>query len=69
VKVPDAPFRWHTVKGPWFDNNLALLQDGPDGLHLTWHTGKVEGDDERHPKLEEVASVTVPAASREPIQS
>ncbi|WP_136707977.1 alkaline phosphatase D family protein [Agromyces sp. H66] len=62
VKVPDAPFRWHTVKGPWFDNNLALLQDGPDGLKLTWHTGKVDDGDERHPRLEEVASVTVPAA-------
>lgn len=68
VKVPDAPFRWHTVKGPWFDNNLALLQEGADGLHLTWHTGKVDGDDELHPRLEEVASVTVPAASRAPIE-
>ena len=31
VHVPDPPFRWRTVKGPWFDNNLALLEDGPDG--------------------------------------
>lgn len=68
VKVPDAPFRWHTVKGPWFDNNLALLQEGADGLHLTWHTGKVDDGDELHPRLEEVASVTVPAASRAPIE-
>ncbi len=69
VKVPDAPFRWHTVKGPWFDNNLALLQDGPDGLQLTWHTGVVEHGDELHPRLEEVASVTVPAASGAAIES
>lgn len=61
AKVPDAPFEWHTVKGPWFDNNLALLQDGPDGLRLTWHTGVVERGDEQHPRLEEVASITVPA--------
>ncbi|MFD4420595.1 alkaline phosphatase D family protein [Agromyces sp. NPDC058484] len=60
VKVPDPPFRWNTVKGPWFDNNLALLQDGPDGLTMTWHTGVVHGGDELHPRLEEVASVTVP---------
>ena len=49
------------MKGPWFDNNLALLQDGPDGLRLTWHTGVVEHGDERHPRLEEVAAITVPA--------
>ena len=61
VKVPDPPFRWHTVKGPWFDNNLALLEDGPDGLTMTWHTGVVDHGDERHPRLEVVASVTVPA--------
>ena len=61
VKVPDPPFHWSTIKGPWFDNNLALLQDGPDGLTMTWHTGKVEHGDELHPRLEEVASVTVQA--------
>ncbi|MBM7503402.1 alkaline phosphatase D family protein [Agromyces aurantiacus] len=61
VKVPDAPFEWHTVKGPWFDNNLALLHDAPDGLRLTWHTGVVEHGDELHPKLERVAAITVPA--------
>ena len=62
VKVPDPPFRWKTVKGPWFDNNLALLQDGSDGLTMTWHTGVVDRGDELHPRLEEVASITVPAA-------
>jgi PhoD-like phosphatase len=62
VKVPDPPFRWKTVKGPWFDNNLALLQDGSDGLTMTWHTGVVHRGDELHPRLEEVATITVPAA-------
>ena len=61
VHVPDPPFRWHTVKGPWFDNNLALLEDGPDGLTMTWRTGVVDRGDEAHPRLEDVASVTVPA--------
>nr|WP_307785388.1 alkaline phosphatase D family protein [Microbacterium hibisci] len=61
AKVPDPPFRWKTVKGPWFDNNLALLQEGADGLTMTWHTGIVEDGDELHPRLEEVASITVPA--------
>ncbi|MEI5583653.1 MULTISPECIES: alkaline phosphatase D family protein [unclassified Agromyces] len=58
AKVPDPPFTWRTVKGPWFDNNLALLQDEPAGLAMTWHTGVVDGD-ERMPRLEEVAAVLV----------
>ena len=56
----DPPFRWRTVKGPWFDNNLALLRDGPDALTITWHTGVVVDGDQDHPRLEDVASVTVP---------
>jgi len=28
---------------------------------MTWHTGVVEDGDELHPRLEEVASITVPA--------
>ncbi len=60
VKVADPPFRWKSVKGPWFDNNLALLVDSADGLELTWSTGIVDGD-ERHPRLAEVESVEVAA--------
>jgi hypothetical protein len=61
VKVADPPFTWRTVKGPWFDNNLALLQDGSEGLTMTWHTGTVDHSDELHPRLEAVATITVPA--------
>jgi hypothetical protein len=53
AKVPDAPFRWRKVKGPWFDNCIATLEDGPDGLALTWETGVVDGDLD-HPSLEVV---------------
>jgi len=63
VKVPDPPFRWHTVQGPWFDNNLALLEDGADGVKLTWRSGVVERGDDLHPRLEDVASVVVPSTS------
>jgi hypothetical protein len=68
VKVPDPPFDWHTIEGPWFDNNLAVLQDGPDGLAMTWHTGVIDHGDELHPRLEQVASVVV-SARREAEQS
>ena len=69
AKVPDPPFRWRTVKGPWFDNNLALLEEGADGLTMTWHRGVVEGGDERHPRLEEVASLTVSAKREADVSS
>jgi hypothetical protein len=31
ANVPDPPFRWSGVKGPWFDNNLACLEAAPEG--------------------------------------
>lgn len=59
AKVPDPPFRWKGVKGPWFTNNLACLEVVPEGLKLWWQTGVVDNGDELHPRLERVASVTV----------
>jgi hypothetical protein len=58
--VPDPPFTWGLLRGPWFDNNLAVLEDkGVDGLAMAWYTGVVEDGDHEHPRLDEVASVTV----------
>ena len=59
AKVPDPPFRWSGIKGPWFDNNLACLEATPEGLKLWWQTGVVDGGDHLHPRLERVATVTV----------
>ncbi|WP_081747637.1 alkaline phosphatase D family protein [Arthrobacter sp. Br18] len=61
VKVPDPPFRWRNIRGPWFDNNLAALEDTPEGLTLSWQTGTVDDGDHLHPGLKEVAAMTVPA--------
>jgi hypothetical protein len=58
AKVPPPPFEWGTVAGPWFDNSVATLEDGDDGLVLTWETGVVHGDPQR-PRLEQVARVVV----------
>jgi hypothetical protein len=58
--VPDPPFTWGLLRGPWFDNNLAVLEDkGVDGLAMAWYTGVVEDGDHEHPRLDEVASVVV----------
>jgi hypothetical protein len=59
AKVPDPPFRWSGVKGPWFDNNLACLEVAPGGLKLWWQKGVVDGGDNLHPRLERVADITV----------
>ncbi|MEC5190847.1 MULTISPECIES: alkaline phosphatase D family protein [unclassified Arthrobacter] len=59
AKVPDPPFRWSGIKGPWFDNNLANLEVSPEGLKLWWQTGVVHDGDHLHPRLERVASITV----------
>lgn len=59
AKVPDPPFRWSGIKGPWFDNNLACLEVAPEGLKLWWQRGVVEGGDNLNPRLERVAEITV----------
>jgi hypothetical protein len=64
--VPDPPFRWSGVKGPWFTNNLACLEVAPEGLKLWWQTGVVDNGDHQHPRLERVASLTLAPRSAKP---
>jgi hypothetical protein len=59
AKVPNAPFRWHNIAGPWFDNSIAIVEDLDDGLAVQWLTGVVEGDDHEHPHLDKVAQVVL----------
>ncbi|WP_323958790.1 alkaline phosphatase family protein [Arthrobacter sp. JZ12] len=60
ARVPKPPFDWKSVKGPWFDNNLAVLEDTGSGLRLRWTTG-IDGKDPEAPGLKEVADVTISA--------
>ncbi len=57
--VPNPPFRWTCVEGPWFNNNLASLEVTPGGLKLWWQTGVVEDGKELHPQLQQVTALTV----------
>ncbi len=59
ARVPDPPFRWRRLKGPWFDNSIAVLEDQSEGLRLSWYTGTVHHGDDLHPRLDEVASEVV----------
>jgi hypothetical protein len=56
AKVPRAPFSWHYLAGPWFDNSIAVLEERPDGLVFRWHAGRVgrglwRRADHLHPEL------------------
>jgi phosphodiesterase/alkaline phosphatase D-like protein len=54
--VPLSPLRWAITQGPWYDNNLAVLELGPDGLRMWWLAGESDGRPER-PALRRVATV------------
>lgn len=57
--VPNPPFAWSGIKGPWFDNCLAIIEATGDGLEISWVTGVVRDGDHMHPRLDtvEVASL------------
>ena len=57
--VPDPPFRWDTVRGPWFDNNIATLEVTEQGLEMHWVTGEVRDGNQQRPDLRRVATVVV----------
>jgi hypothetical protein len=67
AKVPDPRWRWHGVAGPWFDNNLAVLEVADGHLRAAWVAGRVLGGEEGHPRLTTVADLEldVPPAGSE----
>jgi hypothetical protein len=59
AKVPDPPFRWDVVEGPWFDNNIATLAVRGRALELSWERGVVREENYDSPAVETVRSVRV----------
>ncbi len=59
AKVPQAPFSWKTVAGPWFDNNIALMRVEGRDLDLRWLTGTAPAGRPHEPFVEQVADVRV----------
>ena len=57
--VESPPFRWAGITGPWFDNCLASLEDTAAGLSIRWEKGVVQGGDQLHPLVKNVATVTL----------
>jgi len=61
AKVPSSPLTWELDRGPWYDNNLAVLEVRPEGrLHLRWVAGDIEGRPTDQPALRIVAEADVP---------
>ncbi len=64
AKVPDPPFAWRTIEGPWFDNNLATLETDGRALSMCWEKGVVKDDKHESPDLKVVSDQVI-----EPIRS
>ncbi|MCW2793264.1 MAG: alkaline phosphatase family protein [Nocardioides sp.] len=56
ARVPRSPLAWKLTQGPWYDNNLAVLELRPSGMRLWWTAGEVV-DREDRPVLRRVATV------------
>jgi hypothetical protein len=57
ANVPPPPFQWHTLAGPWYDNNLAVMSFHDDYLRVSWWTGEIAGLDHSQPRLTPVTRV------------
>ncbi len=63
VKVPEAPLSWRLRKGPWFDNNVAMLEVHGDDLGIWWATGVVDDDAHDRPRLSVVSRFATTTSS------
>ncbi len=61
-RVPPSPLAWEVTSGPWYDNNLAVLELLDDRLHFWWSRGEVSDGDPARATLQRVATVDVPLA-------
>ncbi|MGI8949232.1 MAG: alkaline phosphatase D family protein [Ornithinimicrobium sp.] len=59
--VPDSPWCWQTIAGPWYENNIAIAQVSGDQMEVTWWGGEVIDGVHEHPRLSQVAQVELDA--------
>ncbi len=58
-RVPRPPLSWEVTHGPWYDNNLAILELRPAGIRMWWTAGEVVDGRADRPVLRRVATVEV----------
>ncbi|MDF1602490.1 alkaline phosphatase D family protein [Nocardioides sp. YIM 152315] len=56
-RVPLEPLRWAVVQGPWYANNLAVLELDPRGIRMRWVSGQVVDGDPERPRLRREATL------------
>ncbi len=56
-RVPLEPIRWAVTQGPWYANNLAVLELDPRGLRMWWVSGEVVDGRPAQPVLKREATV------------
>ena len=56
-RVAPEPIRWAVTQGPWYDNNLAVLELAPAGIRMWWNAGTVVDGIPERPVLTRVATV------------
>jgi hypothetical protein len=61
--VPRSPLRWELTSGPWYDNNLAVLELLRDRLRFRWSGGDASGGPPDRAALRTVATVEVPTST------
>jgi len=61
ARVPRPPLSWEVTDGPWYDNNLAVLELRPAGIRFWWTAGEVVDGKQERPVLRRVATVDVGA--------
>ena len=66
--VPASPWRWDTIAGPWYDNNIAIVQVLGDQMEVTWWTGEVQHGEHERPRMAQVAQVNLTAPQGRPHQ-
>jgi len=62
-RVPRSPLRWELTSGPWYDNNLAVLELLRDRLRFRWSGGDASGGPPDRAALRTVATVEVPTST------
>jgi hypothetical protein len=56
-RVSPEPIRWAVTQGPWYDNNLAVLELAPAGIRMWWNAGSVVNGVTERPALTRVATL------------
>jgi hypothetical protein len=56
-RVPPPPLAWAVTHGPWYDNNLAVLELKPAGVRMWWTAGEIVDGRHDKPVLRRVATV------------